>query len=178
MNILPGLAPVTAAATKKQSPTGGDSRPEHEVDHHHDAEMPGIDVVDVGCNRQQDRHRHDQAGNAIDHRADDQQDDVADQHEADRVLGGGLDPAGGFLRHLAEDQHPGEHRRGRHQEQHDRRIDGAAQHHLRQLRELEFPGPVFPDKCGGDRADRSGFRRIGEAAEDGADDDDRDQQGG
>ena len=27
MNILPGLAPVTAAATKKQSPTGGDSNP-------------------------------------------------------------------------------------------------------------------------------------------------------
>ena len=54
----------------------------------------------------------------------------------------------------------------------------AAQHHLRQLRELELLGPVFSDQRGGDRADGRGFRRIGEAAEDGADDDDRDQQGG
>ena len=52
-----------------------------------------------------------------------------------------------------------------------------AQHHLRQLRELEFPGPVFSDQRRRHRADGCGLRRVGEPAEDAADDHDRDQQG-
>jgi hypothetical protein len=74
-NIFPGFAPVTAAATKKHRPPAARAA-EDEVDDHHHAEVTGVDAVNLGGDGQQDRHRHDEAGNAVDHRADDQQDDV------------------------------------------------------------------------------------------------------
>lgn len=99
------------------------------------------------------------------------------QHEGHRVLGDRLDRGGDVLRDLAVDQHPGEHGGSGDEEEHDRRVDAGAQHHLGQLREAEFLGPVAPDQSRGDGADRRRLGRIGEAAEDRADDDDRDQQG-
>ena len=139
--------------------------------------MAGVDAVDLGRDRQQDRHRHDQAGDAVDHRADHQQDDVDQQHEGHRILGDRLDRGRDRLRDLAVDQHPGEHGGGGDEEEHDRRVDAGTQHHLRQLAELELLGPIAADQQSRDRADSGRLSRIGEAAEDRADDDDRDQQG-
>jgi|GEM_PF-5643456 len=46
----------------------------------------------------------------------------------------------------------------------------------RQLGKLELLGPEFSDQCCCDGPDGGGFGRVGETAENGADDDDRDQQ--
>jgi hypothetical protein len=45
-------------------------------------------ITATGGDRQQDRDRHDQTGDAVDDGTDDEQDHVADQHEA-RVAAGG-----------------------------------------------------------------------------------------
>ncbi len=103
---LSGLGTGNGRCHEEAQSHGRRHQAQHEVDDGHHAKMPGVDAVDIGGNGQQDRHRHDQAGNAVNHRADDQQDDVGQQQKGDGVVGHGLDPGGYGLRHLAVDQQP------------------------------------------------------------------------
>ncbi|MNI26410.1 hypothetical protein D3C73_801070 [compost metagenome] len=138
--------------------------------------MDRVDAINLRRNRKQDRHRHDQSRRAIDDGTDDEQDDVDEKHEGDRVGCDRLHPGGDILRHHAVDQNPGEHGRGRDQQKHDGGIDPGLQQHHRQVGEFEIPDPVAPDENRSDHADGGRFRRIGNPRHDRADDDDRDRQ--